>query len=140
MSMANGLEARVPFSNHKLAEYLFNVPWEMKCYNNREKGLLRHAFEGLLPPDVLWRKKSPYPKTHNPSYTNKVVEEALAIFAKGTSKILPLLDLKKLRQIAGQDLAAANIPWFGQLMSGPQIFAYLVQMEFWFREYQVEIV
>ncbi|MCK9907016.1 asparagine synthase C-terminal domain-containing protein, partial [Frankia sp. Cpl3] len=72
MSMAASLEARVPFCDHRLVEYVWNIPWEMKTYQNREKGILRKALEGILPDDVLYRKKSPYPKTHNPAYTDAV--------------------------------------------------------------------
>ncbi|MFJ9437759.1 asparagine synthase (glutamine-hydrolyzing), partial [Bacillus mobilis] len=72
MSMGASLEVRVPFADHRLVEYAWNIPWEMKMYKNREKGLLRKALEGLLPNDILYRKKSPYPKTHNPHYTKAV--------------------------------------------------------------------
>ena len=66
------LEVRVPFADHRLVEYAWNIPWEMKMYKNREKGLLRKALEDVLPHDILYRKKSPYPKTHNPHYTKAV--------------------------------------------------------------------
>ncbi|MBX6395299.1 MAG: asparagine synthase (glutamine-hydrolyzing), partial [Alicyclobacillaceae bacterium] len=66
MSMAVGLEVRVPFCDHRLVEYMWNVPWSMKMTGGREKGLLRQAMRGLLPDDVLERKKSPFPKTHHP--------------------------------------------------------------------------
>lgn len=72
MSMGASLEVRVPFADHRLVEYAWNIPWEMKMYKNREKGLLRKALEDVLPHDILYRKKSPYPKTHNPHYTNAV--------------------------------------------------------------------
>ena len=68
MSMSASLEVRVPFADHRLVEYVWNIPWEMKMTGNREKGILRKAMEGLLPDEVLYRKKSPYPKTWNPNY------------------------------------------------------------------------
>ena len=74
MSMYNALEVRVPFCDYRIAEYLYNVPWEYKDWNGYEKGLLRTAMQDVLPPEVLWRKKSPYPKTHNPSYLQAVSE------------------------------------------------------------------
>ena len=64
--MACGLEVRVPFCDYRIAEYLYGVPWEYKDYGGKEKGLLRYAMDGLLPEEVLWRKKSPYPKTYDP--------------------------------------------------------------------------
>ncbi|HEY8425236.1 MAG TPA: asparagine synthase (glutamine-hydrolyzing), partial [Limnochordales bacterium] len=68
MSMAAGLTVRVPFCDHRLVEYAWNVPWELKTAGGREKGLLRQALAGVLPEDVLWRKKSPFPKTFDPAY------------------------------------------------------------------------
>lgn len=140
MSMAFGLEVRVPFCDHRIVEYVWNVPWSMKYYQNREKGLLRHALEGILPEDVLWRKKSPYPKTHNPVYTKTVVGEALAILNDPSSPLQQILNVEKFKEIAQTDLSASNIPWFGQLMSGPQLFAYLIQADHWMREYKVQVV
>ena len=65
--MYNGLEVRVPFCDYRIAEYLYGVPWEYKDYRHYEKGLLREAMKDYLPEEILWRKKSPYPKTHHPS-------------------------------------------------------------------------
>lgn len=140
MSMAFGLEVRVPFCDHRIVEYVWNVPWAMKNANNREKGLLRCALEGILPEDVLWRKKSPYPKTHNPSYTKAVVSEALMLLSQPSSPLKDVVALEKLTEIAQTDLSASHIPWFGQLMSGAQLFAYLIQAEHWMRHYKVKIV
>jgi len=140
MSMAFGLELRVPYCDHRLVEYVWNIPWEMKNYQNREKGLLRHALAGVLPDDVLWRRKSPYPKTHNPSFTATVKSELLAILADPSSPLLPLVDAAWLRAFAASDVADSPYPWFGQLMGGPQLMAYLVQVDAWLRTYKVRIV
>ncbi|MGL5512273.1 MAG: asparagine synthase (glutamine-hydrolyzing) [Sporomusa sp.] len=140
MSMACGLEVRVPFCDHRLVEYVWNVPWSMKNYQQREKGLLRQALNGILPEDVLWRKKSPYPKTHNPAYTKAVVGKALSILNDPDSPLKALLEINKLKEIAQSDLSACNIPWFGQLMSGPQLFAYLIQTDHWMRQYKVQVI
>ncbi|MEN6412382.1 MAG: asparagine synthase-related protein [Veillonellales bacterium] len=112
----------------------------LKHYQNREKGLLRHALQGVLPEDVLWRRKSPYPKTHNPSYLSTVRNWVTDILNEGTSPLLPLINTAKIREIAGMDLTASQIPWFGQLMGGAQLFAYLIQADAWLREYKVAIV
>lgn len=140
MSMAFGLEVRVPFCDHRLVEYVWNVPWYMKNYENREKGLLRHALTGILPDDVLWRKKSPYPKTHNPAYLNTVRQWMLRILDDGSSPLLPLIDVSKLRSLAQSEDNQGSIPWFGQLMNQPQLFAYLIQVDTWLRSYKVEFV
>ncbi|QYR23344.1 asparagine synthase (glutamine-hydrolyzing) [Paenibacillus sp. sptzw28] len=139
MSMAVGLEVRVPYCDHRLVDYVFNIPWEIKTAGDREKGILRFALEGILPHDVLYRKKSPYPKTHNPNYLNTVRSQLLEVLDEGTSPLLPLINVKKIREIAESDTASSNLPWFGQLMSGPQLFAYLLQVDMWLRDYKVVI-
>jgi asparagine synthase (glutamine-hydrolysing) len=138
MSMAVGLEVRVPFCDHRLLEYVWNVPWEMKYCEKREKGLLRRALVGVLPEDVLWRQKSPYPKTHNPAYLAATQKGILNILSDSTSPLLPLIDVDTVQEIALTG-ANTNIPYFGQLMSTPQLFAYLMQTDAWLRKYKVVI-
>lgn len=140
MSMAVGLEVRVPFCDHHLLDYVWNIPWNMKRYDDREKGILRRALVGLLPDDVLWRKKSPYPKTHNPSYmagTKKLMSDLLQ---DGTSPIFQLIDKKAIASIMNSEVHSFNTPWFGQLMGEPQLYAYLYQLDIWMREYKVEVI
>lgn len=139
MTMATGLEVRVPFCDHRIVEYLWNVPWEYKNYQNREKGLLRKAMEGLLPNDILWRKKSPYPKTHNPDFLKAVTQKMLNILNSSSAPILPLINRKTLKEAAIHSGYTSNKPWFGQLMDTPRLFAYLIQMDHWLREYNIEI-
>ncbi|EFM09253.1 asparagine synthase (glutamine-hydrolyzing) [Paenibacillus curdlanolyticus YK9] len=139
MSMAVGLEVRVPYCDHRLVDYVFNIPWEIKTSGSREKGILRKALVDVLPEDVLWRKKSPYPKTHNPNYLEAVRTMLLEVLDDSSSPLLPLLNVKKVREIAASADASSNIPWFGQLMSGPQLFAYLWQADLWLRQYKVSI-
>ncbi|GJM79200.1 hypothetical protein HMSSN139_16960 [Paenibacillus sp. HMSSN-139] len=139
MSMAAGLEVRVPYCDHRLVQYVWNIPWEIKTTGNREKGILRKALEGILPEDVLYRKKSPYPKTHNPNYLTAVRDQMLSILDDPASPILPLIDADKIRAIAASKESSSNLPWFGQLMSGPQLFAYLSQVNFWLNTYNVKI-
>ena len=68
MTMASGLEVRVPYADHRLIQYLYNVPWEYKYHDNEVKALLKDAVKGLLPDEIINRKKSPYPKTYDPGY------------------------------------------------------------------------
>jgi len=140
MSMAVGLEVRVPYCDHRIVEYVWNVPWEIKTSGDREKGILRKALRGVLPEDVLARKKSPYPKTHNPAYLAAVRAEALEIIHDPSSPLLPFIDREKVLAFASGDAAAFNMPWFGQLMSGPQMFAYLIQVDTWLRKYKIRVV
>lgn len=139
MSMSNSLEVRVPFADYRIVEYMFNVPWSMKFHNEREKGLLRTALKGILPDEVLQRKKSPYPKTHNPSYLKFVQEWMRNILSDKASPILQLIDRDKVKSIVDSAGESFGKPWFGQLMRGPQLIAYLIQVDTWLREYNIQI-
>jgi asparagine synthase (glutamine-hydrolysing) len=140
MSMAFGLEVRVPYCDHRLVEYVWNVPWHMKNYHEREKGLLRHALVGVLPEDVLWRRKSPYPKTHNPSYLKAVKQWVLQLLDDPSSPLRNVVDVSSVRAMAQPDVPLSNVPWFGQLMTNAQLFAYLIQVDTWLKEYKVELI
>lgn len=134
MSMYHGLEVRVPFCDYRIAEYLYGVPWEMKDYQGREKGLLRHAMEGLLPEEVLYRKKSPYPKTFDPNY-EQMVSARLRKLLGEKSPLWYLIRREEAEKLLSFD---SPWPWYGQLMRRPQTIAYLLQLEFWLRHYSVE--
>lgn len=138
MSMYNGLEVRVPFCDYRIAEYLYSVPWEFKDYRSYEKGLLREAMKDYLPDEILWRKKSPYPKTHNPSYL-AAVSSLLAELVQDDSA--PIWQIVR-RDKAASLLTAQNNPqpWYGQLMTTPQTIAYLVQVNYWLKTYNIHIV
>ncbi len=139
MSMYNSLEVRVPFADYRLVEYAFNIPMDMKYYKGREKGLLRESLTGILPEDVLWRKKSPYPKTHNPNYTLAVQSWMNSILKDDSSPILQLINKDKVQEIVATGGKAFSKPWYGQLMTGPQLIAYLIQVDIWLREYKVVV-
>lgn len=136
MSMAHGLEVRVPFCDYRLVEYAYNIPWAMKSFNGREKGLVRLAMKGLLPDDVLWRKKSPYPKTHNPDY-GKLLAERLRSLLSGDCRLKEAVNADALRDFVDSDGKSFTKNWYGQLMTVPQIYAYFLQLETWLREYDV---
>jgi asparagine synthase (glutamine-hydrolysing) len=140
MSMGASLEVRVPFADHRLVEYAWNIPWDMKMLNGREKGILRKALEGVLPDDVLYRKKSPYPKTHNPEYTNLVKNRLNTILEQQSSPILQLFSKQKVKEIIDSNGASFKTPWFGQLMTGPQLLAYFIQLNSWLEQYQINIL
>lgn len=137
MSMYSSLEVRVPFCDYRIVEYLYNVPWEMKDYNNYEKGLLRQAMRGYLPYQVLWRKKSPYPKTHNPNYKKAVSEKLTEILNDKSSPILDFIRKDELKKLL---LTDKSQPWYGQLMTTPQTIAYFIQFDYWLRKYKVRFV
>ncbi|PPA70697.1 asparagine synthase (glutamine-hydrolyzing) [Jeotgalibacillus proteolyticus] len=140
MSMAASLEVRVPFADHRIVEYAWNIPWHMKMLNGQEKGILRKALEGVLPLQILYRKKSPYPKTHHPAYTKAVTLMLEDVVKKSSSPILEFMAKEKLQELIDTNGASFKGPWFGQLMSGPQLIAHLVQMNSWFEAYRVKVV
>ncbi|MGG3471117.1 asparagine synthase (glutamine-hydrolyzing) [Neobacillus pocheonensis] len=140
MSMGASLEVRVPFADHRVVEYVWNIPWEMKMYRGREKGLLRKAFEGILPEEVLYRKKSPYPKTHNPEYTMAIQRILQTVLQDNSSALHEFFSKEQLEKIVETGGKSFQEPWFGQLMTGPQLLAYLVQLHTWFKDYNINIV
>ncbi|MBO5372044.1 MAG: asparagine synthase (glutamine-hydrolyzing) [Lachnospiraceae bacterium] len=138
-SMYNGLEARVPFADHRIVEYVFNIPWEMKCANGIVKGLLRHAGKDYLPADILWRKKSPYPKTYDPQYERMLGRQLKEVLATPNAPIRSLLDTKKVQRFLNSPSDYGR-PWYGQLMAGPQMLAFMLQVNYWLEKYSVSIV
>ena len=139
MSMYNGLELRVPFCDYRLVEYLWNIPWEIKALNGREKGLLRYIVKDLLPTEIVNRKKSPYPKTHNPTYLKVVKQMLTDIMDNKNAPINALLNKNYILEILKTEGKAFTRPWFGQLMTGPQLMAYLCQVNMWLETYKPEI-
>lgn len=136
-SMYSGLEVRVPFCDYRLVEYAYNMPWKLKAYNNREKGIVRKAFEDILPEEICWRKKSPYPKTHNPVYFKECAERVKVILKKKTL-LTELLDADGINAII-ENPDSITSPWYGQLMQAPQILAYIIELDYWFEKYHIEI-
>ena len=126
MSMYSGLEVRVPFCDWRIAEYLYAVPWAYKDHQGREKGLLRSAMAGLLPPDVLLRKKSPYPKTWDPRYMELVGARLRNLLDE---KDAPIFHLVRREALEGLLNSSSTKPWYGQLMTGPQTIAYMLQVD-----------
>lgn len=133
MSMYSGLEVRVPFADHRILEYVYNVPWEIKFENGVEKALLRNSMTKYLPDKILWRKKSPYPKTHSPEYREKVTA-MLRERLERHGILSDVIDKNVLQSV----LSGEDKTWFGQLMSTPQLIAWLVQFDYWVENYKVE--
>ena len=139
MSMESSLEVRVPFCDYRIVEYAYNMPWEIKSYEGREKGILRKAFEKELPEEIAWRKKSPYPKTHNPIYFNVICEMTKEVLNDKSSPLYEMLNTAKVRELM-QNPDALSEPWYGQLMRGPQVLAYIVQIYWWIKDNNVKFV
>ncbi|RSL32017.1 asparagine synthase (glutamine-hydrolyzing) [Salibacterium salarium] len=139
MSMRASLEVRVPFADHELVEYVWNIPADWKRLEGKEKGILRKALDGILPHEVLHRKKNPYPKTHHPEYTNQMTAKLSEVLEQKDAPLYDLIDPQQIKQLVQTKGASFPYPWYGQLMSGPQLLAYLWQVNYWLEHYNVKI-
>jgi asparagine synthase (glutamine-hydrolysing) len=133
MSMAVGLEVRVPFCDHVLLEYVWNVPWQMKIADGREKSLLRAAVHDLLPPDVLWRPKSAYPATFAPDYAKSVRADLAASLDSPDSRIRDLVDADKLRDVSGGETAMMT------MADNLHFILPIIEVDRWLRTYNVSL-
>lgn len=139
-TMRSSIEVRVPFASTKIYEYLYNMPYEYMFYDGEEKGILRKAFEDFLPEDIAHRKKNPYPKTHHPAYTTSIVSALKEKLKYEDSILYQLFDREKLHELIESQGESFKAPWFGQLMMGPQLLAYLYQIALWQEVYHIQIV
>ena len=130
MAMYNGFELRVPFCDYRLAQYVWNIPWEMKALKGREKGLLRYICKDFLPDEIVDRKKSPYPKTHNPTYLAKVKDMLTNIMENPNAPINDLLNRDYILEILDTNGSSFTRPWFGQLMTRTTTYGIFVSGEY----------
>ena len=137
-SMYSGLEVRVPFCDYRLVDLAYNMPWELKAYGGREKGIVRKAFEDILPREIVYRKKSPYPKTHNPIYMELCVRKVREILGDRNRRINELLSREGVEDIAEHPERLSS-PWYGQLMRAPQIMAYIIELDYWLEHYNIKL-
>ncbi|MEU0738987.1 asparagine synthase (glutamine-hydrolyzing) [Streptomyces sp. NPDC006134] len=133
MSMAVGLETRVPFCDHRLIEYVWNVPWTMKTADGREKSLLRMAAGDVVPPQTLQRKKSGYPGTHDPAYEAAVHSEVDRILGDHSSPLHGLLDRGRVDALrsGGQQTMT--------LLNSAHLLLPLIEIDAWMRDYRIGI-
>ncbi len=135
ISMAAGLEVRVPFCDHRLVEYVFNTPWRMKTFDGREKSLLRAAMRGVLPDSVLDRKKNPYPSTQDREYELALRERVEKVCVPG-APVLDLVGEAGVRRLLDRPVGAYVMggPW-----SARAVLERLVEFDAWVRAYDVEV-
>ena len=137
-SMYSGLEVRVPFCDYRLVDYAYNMPWELKACGGREKGIIRKAFEDILPKEIVYRKKSPYPKTHDPKYMRLCADKVREILDDKSRRINALISSEGIEDIIERPDELRS-PWYGQLMRAPQILAYIIETDYWLEKYGVEL-
>ncbi|MFE5868471.1 asparagine synthase (glutamine-hydrolyzing) [Streptomyces roseifaciens] len=138
MSMAHGLDVRVPFCDHRLVEYVWNVPWALKSQGG-VKGLLKAAMADALPPSTVNRKKSAYPHVQNPVYDQALIREAAWIVGDKESPLTGMFDGEGLNGLIERIRANAVR---GELPGGSNQAALLIQlveMRNWMDEYQVSL-
>lgn len=133
-----GLDARVPFADKELVSYVYNIPWNIKCLNNEPKGLLREIAKDSLPEDIIKRPKCPYPKTYNPEYENILKKRLLDIIYDNSSPIISYLNIDNLIKFIDEPMEYGK-PWYGQLMAGPQMMAYLIEINYWMKKYSLSL-
>ena len=134
--MYSGLEVRVPFCDYRIAEYLYAVPWACKDHAGKEKGLLRTAMDGIMPAKVLWRKKSPYPKTMDPRYLQLVRQRMETLLSNKSAPLFELVSRDGMARILEEE---PTWPWYGQLMRRPQTITYFLQVNTWLEHYQIDL-
>lgn len=135
--MAVGLEVRVPFCDHRLVQYVWNIPWNIKTVGDREKGILREAVKDLLPHEVLYRKKSGYPGTQNPSYDEAVRSGVLDILSDANAPLLALVDKDKVKRLLAPAETGDSIMTEAQMRT--HYLAFLVQVNKWLEDYHISI-
>jgi asparagine synthase (glutamine-hydrolysing) len=134
LSMAVGLELRVPYCDHRLVEYAFGIPWSMKAANGVEKGLLRAAVADLLPAAVVWRRKSPFPVTQDPGYGQQLRAQLEEVAADPHAPVRPLLDLTKVRSLLDERRPVQSTGW-GERRDVETV----LQLDAWLRRYRVSL-
>lgn len=137
-SASAGLMGRIPFADRDLVEYIYNVPWNMKIRDGVIKSLLREAFHNNLPEEILYRKKSPYPKTYHPAYEELLRTKLLSRLSDPSCPLHSFVDAGKLKTYIMAPKSYTT-PWYGQLMAGPQMLAYLLQIDYWMIQYNVKL-
>ncbi|RFU85549.1 asparagine synthase (glutamine-hydrolyzing) [Streptomyces triticagri] len=115
LSMISGLEVRVPFCDHRLVQYAYNIPWDLKTYDGREKSLLRAAVGDLLPEMVLDRPKAPFPVSQDASYTKALHQEFADVLADPSAPVRPLIDLQAARAVVSQDDGSGVQDWLHRM-------------------------
>ena len=128
---------RMPYADYRLVEFLWNMPWQFKCVG-APKNLLRDAFADLLPDALINRRKNPFPKIYHPLYARLLNAKMTQILNDPSSPLLPLINIQAFEDFLTLPPNTAK-PWYGQLMAGPQLIAFYIQIDYWLRQYNVTV-
>ncbi|HSR24097.1 MAG TPA: asparagine synthase-related protein, partial [Candidatus Eisenbacteria bacterium] len=93
MSAAAGVDVRMPFGDHRLIEYVFNVPEDIRLFDGgRSKSVLRAAVADLLPREILERPSSQHPVPRGDAYDDVIAEEFRALAGQRSAPIMEIAD------------------------------------------------
>lgn len=138
LSMASGLEVRVPFCDHRLVDYVWNVPWAMKETGGIEKGLLRAAVADLLPADLVNRRKSVYPGAADPAYDQAIATQMRELLANPNAPLFSLVSYGRLTAAYAADPGLPGTMGVQPSRSAPA--AFLLDVNKWLSRYDVRVV
>ena len=133
MSQVHALDVLAPFADHRIIEYAYNIPWELKAFDGREKSILRAATKDVVPKSILERQKSPYPSTQDPSYEKELRNQLRAILDNPNSPVLPLVDQATITDLLKTPLGEVS-PMYDRM--GTEL---VVGLNAWLDLYDVEI-
>ncbi|GAA2087931.1 asparagine synthase (glutamine-hydrolyzing) [Actinomadura alba] len=133
MSMASGLEVRVPFCDHRLVQYVFNTPWSMKTFDGREKSLLRAAARDILPESILQRLKSPYPSTQDPTYERALRDELGKVLAQENAPVRSLINVDRAHEVLEDRVGAISLDRYRRNIE------LVLQLNIWLEDYDLKL-
>jgi asparagine synthase (glutamine-hydrolysing) len=133
MSMASGLEVRVPFCDHRLVEYVFNTPWAMKTFDGHEKSLLRAATADVLPESIVQRRKSPYPSTQDPTYEQALRDTLAKLLAQENPPVAGLLNMDRARALVDQKAGSVSLDMYRRNIE------LVLQLNNWLQTYDLRL-
>jgi asparagine synthase (glutamine-hydrolysing) len=132
MGAAAGLRTHLPFLDHRFVEEVWDLDYNLKCAQGIEKDLLRKAFTGWLPPEIIHRRKSGFAVVKNPAYTGEVVGYLGELLARRSEEpLFQIVDPDRLSAVL------AGTGWADGTFSAPPILPRLVMLDLWMKEYSV---
>jgi len=133
--MYSGVETRVPFTDHRLVEYVWNIPFDMMKIDDKPKGILRRAVKGILPQDILNRPKTSYPSTIDPDYEIAVKQALVPVLNDDNATVWHLFDRKKVNDLIKAEINITD----GMLYSSLAALSHVLHWNVWIKKYNIKI-
>ncbi len=135
MSMWSGVEVRVPFADHRILEYVYNVPWTVNTKTAWKRRCCETPWR-LSPGENPAPQEESLSEEHNPEY-----EQIVGRMLQERSRRKTVFRARCLTgRRSGRLWRRKTSTWFGQLMARAQLIAWLVQLDIWLEAYHVELV